>query len=90
MNFKKALKIDEITKEDIYNNKTALTPCYTSPELFNNDGDYSFKIDLWALGCIMYEMAVGEVPFFDTNVNNLIMKIINEDVNFNKKQFKKY
>ena len=88
--FKKALKINEMTKEEVHNNKTALTPCYTAPELFNNDGDYSFKTDLWALGCIMYEMAVGEVPFFDANVNNLIMKIINEDVNFNKKQFNKY
>ena len=88
--FKKALKKDEMTKEDIHKNKTAMTPCYTAPELFINDGEYSFKTDLWALGCIMYEMAVGQVPFFDTAVNNLIMKIINEDVNFNKKQFNKY
>ena len=87
---KKALKINEMTKEDVYRNKTAMTPCYTAPELFDNDGDYSFKTDLWALGCIMYEMAVGQVPFFDVVVNNLILKIINEDVNFNRKQFNKY
>ena len=88
--FKKALNVNEMTKEDIHKNKTALTPCYTAPELFNKDGDYSFKTDIWSLGCIMYEMAVGQVPFFDVDVNNLIMKIINEDVNFNKKQFNKY
>ena len=88
--FKKALKINEMTKEDIHKNKTAMTPCYTAPELFDNDGDYSFKTDLWALGCIMYEMAVGQVPFFDVVVNNLILKIMNDDVNFNRKQFNKY
>ena len=88
--FKKALKKNEMTKEEIHKNKTAMTPCYTAPELFINDGEYSFKTDLWALGCIMYEMAVGQVPFFDVGVNNLILKIINEDVNFNKKQFNKY
>ena len=88
--FKKALKINEMTSEDIRRNKMAMTPCYTAPELFSNDGDYTFKTDLWALGCIMYEMAVGQVPFFDVVVNDLILKIINEDVNFNRKQFNKY
>ena len=87
---KKSLNINEMTKEDVYKNKTALTPCYTAPELFNKDGDYSFKTDIWSLGCIMYEMAVGKVPFFDADVNKLIFKITNDDVNFNKKQFNKY
>ena len=88
--FKKALKIDEMTNEDIRKNKSAMTPCYTAPEILNTEGNYSFKTDLWALGCIMYEMAVGQVPFFDTVVNKLILKIINDDINFNKKQFNKY
>lgn len=51
-----------------------MAPCYTAPELFDNDGDYSYKTDLWALGCIIYEMAVGQVPFFDVVSNNLILK----------------
>ena len=38
----------------------------------------------------MYEMALGQVPFFEERVNKLIMKIINEEVNFNKKQFNQY
>ena len=38
--------------KDIKKNKTAMTPCYTAPELFQEDGKYSFKSDLWALGCI--------------------------------------
>lgn len=88
--FKKALKVSTMTIADIRKNKTAMTPCYTAPELFSDDGAYSFKTDLWALGCIMYEMAVGQVPFLDESVNRLINKIINEEVNFNKKQFTNY
>ena len=88
--FKKALNINEMTIQDIKKNKTAMTPCYTAPELFRENGEYSFKSDLWALGCIMYEMAMGQVPFFEEKVNKLIMKILNEEVNFNRKQFSQY
>ena len=88
--FKKALNVNEMTMNDIRKNKTAMTPCYTAPELFNENGVYSFKTDLWALGCIMYEMALGQVPFFEERVNKLIAKIMNEEVNFNKKQFNQY
>ena len=88
--FKKALNINEMTMQDIKKNKTAMTPCYTAPELFSDSGIYSFKTDLWALGCIMYEMALGQVPFFEERVNKLIMKIINDEVNFNKRQFNQY
>ena len=88
--FKKALNVNEMTMNDIRKNKTAMTPCYTAPELFSDNGIYSFKTDLWALGCIMYEMALGQVPFFEERVNKLILKIINDEVNFNKKQFNQY
>ena len=79
-----------MTKTDILNNKRAMTPCYTSPELFQNDGIYSFKSDLWALGCIMYELAVGQVPFFDESISKLIKKILNDELNFNRKELVRY
>ena len=88
--FKKALNTNKMTIQDIKRNKTAMTPCYTAPELFSENGIYSFKTDLWALGCIMYEMAIGQVPFFEERVNKLILKIINDEINFNKKQFNQY
>ena len=46
--FKKSLKVATMTMKDIKKNKTAMTPCYTAPELFQEDGKYSFKSDLWA------------------------------------------
>ena len=88
--FKKALNTNTMTIQDIKKNKTAMTPCYTAPELFSENGIYSFKTDLWALGCIMYEMAIGQVPFFEERVNKLILKIIEDEVNFTKKQFNQY
>jgi serine/threonine protein kinase len=35
---------------------------YVSPEILKGD-TYNEKIDIWALGIMMYEMLVGENPF---------------------------
>ena len=88
--FKKCLKISKMTKELIEKNKSALTPCYTAPELFRRDGKYSFKSDFWALGCVLYELAVGQVPFFDNSIDSLITKIIHKEVNFDRKELTNY
>lgn len=88
--FKKSLKVSTMNASLIKKNKTAMTPCYTAPELFQEEGMYSFKSDLWALGCILYELAVGQVPFFENDISKLITKIIHVDVNFNKPELSNY
>ena len=88
--FKKSLKTATMNMNEIKKNKTAMTPCYTAPELFMEDGLYSFKTDFWALGCIMFELAVGQVPFIDESIDKLISKIINEEVNYNRKELSNY
>lgn len=42
------------------------TLCYMSPERMANL-EYSFPSDIWSLGIVVYEMAVGEHPFVTTD-----------------------
>jgi NIMA (never in mitosis gene a)-related kinase len=48
---------------------------YLSPEICQ-DGPESFKGDVWALGCILYEMAALRLPFDEPNVAGLVLKIV--------------
>jgi serine/threonine protein kinase len=36
---------------------------YQAPELLVNDRAYDEKVDVWALGIVLYELLVGDVPF---------------------------
>ena len=42
------------------------TPGYRAPELMDSNGNpamYNNKVDIWAMGCILYELATGIRPF---------------------------
>ena len=39
------------------------TSGYRAPELLNDNPRFTKQVDLWALGCIMYEMSYGKLPF---------------------------
>eukprot|EP00002_Diphylleia_rotans_P038746 TRINITY_DN8859_c0_g1_i1.p1 TRINITY_DN8859_c0_g1~~TRINITY_DN8859_c0_g1_i1.p1 ORF type:complete len:508 (-),score=92.25 TRINITY_DN8859_c0_g1_i1:341-1864(-) len=51
------------------------TPFYLSPELIDGQ-PYNDKADVWALGCLAYEMCVQSPPFEASNQGALIMKIL--------------
>lgn len=51
------------------------TPYYMAPELFTDDGVHSFQSDVWALGCVLYEMATGKPPFAASSLQELIQEI---------------
>eukprot|EP00397_Hematodinium_sp_SG-2012_P020575 GEMP01021207.1.p1 GENE.GEMP01021207.1~~GEMP01021207.1.p1 ORF type:complete len:722 (+),score=169.85 GEMP01021207.1:100-2265(+) len=46
------------------------TPYYQSPEILMGQ-DYDDKSDIWALGCILYELAMLEIPFQATSYQAL-------------------
>jgi serine/threonine protein kinase len=50
------------------------TPYYMSPELAN-DSYYNSKSDIWALGCLIYELCCLEPPFQAKSHSGLIAKI---------------
>jgi NIMA (never in mitosis gene a)-related kinase 1/4/5 len=51
------------------------TPYYMSPEIFKNK-PYSYKSDIWALGCVLYEMTTLCHAFDAQSLNGLAQKII--------------
>ena len=59
--------------------KTVGTYAYMAPEQINGMHPISGKTDLYALGCLMYEILVGETPFVSDNPAEMLMQHINDD-----------
>ncbi|XP_059145403.1 serine/threonine-protein kinase Nek10-like [Physella acuta] len=54
------------------------TILYSCPEVVQNMA-YGEKADIWALGCILYQMCALEPPFNSTNMLTLVNKIVAAD-----------
>lgn len=51
------------------------TPYYCSPEICQQR-PYSYKSDIWSLGCVLYETATLRHPFNADSFQNLLTKIV--------------
>jgi len=51
------------------------TPYYLSPEICKAQ-PYSCPSDVWALGCVLYEMCTLRLPFDGANIDELVDKIL--------------
>ncbi|XP_052258729.1 serine/threonine-protein kinase Nek10-like isoform X2 [Dreissena polymorpha] len=51
------------------------TILYSSPEMVEG-APYTEKVDVWALGCILYQMCVLDPPFYNTNMLKLVTDIV--------------
>ena len=60
--------------------KTPLgTPYFLSPEICSGS-KYNFKIDMWMLGCVLYELTTFRKPFDGKTIVELIEKIQTKDI----------
>ena len=81
---KSEVKIGDLGVAKILNNsgsfaKTLVgTPYYLSPELCG-DKPYNNKSDIWALGCILYELCTFKHAFTAKSQAGLILKILKEN-----------
>ena len=55
------------------------TPYYMSPEVCKSE-PYSAKSDVWALGCILYELCTLKKAFEADNLLGLVYKIVMDPV----------
>jgi serine/threonine-protein kinase len=54
------------------------TPLYMSPEQARGDDALDARVDVYALGVIMYEASTGRVPFIGNNYLSVISQVLNE------------
>jgi serine/threonine-protein kinase len=52
------------------------TPLYMSPEQARGEEDLDHRVDIWALGVLMYECLTGEVPFRASNYLGIISQVL--------------
>lgn len=55
------------------------TPLYMSPEQARGDEELDHRIDVYALGVILYECVTGEVPFRGNNYLNIISQVLSAE-----------
>jgi eukaryotic-like serine/threonine-protein kinase len=56
------------------------TPHYMSPEQATAEKTITNRSDIYSLGAVLYEMLTGEPPHTGTSAQQIIMKIVTEDV----------
>lgn len=59
--------------------KTVGTYAYMAPEQIQASDPISRKTDLYALGCVLYELVVGETPFHSDNPMDMLMQHLQDE-----------
>jgi NIMA (never in mitosis gene a)-related kinase len=57
------------------------SPYYMSPELMASR-PYTYASDVWALGCVLYEVAARQTPFFAPALAQLVGLILRAGAEF--------
>jgi tRNA A-37 threonylcarbamoyl transferase component Bud32 len=80
----KAVKPDDDTGSGVSPRLTTTgmilgTPLYLSPEQARGEEDLDQRIDIYALGVVLYETLTGEVPFHGSNYLSIISQILEKE-----------
>ena len=78
------LKLTDFGFSKICENKTYSlcgVPEYLAPEIILNKG-HGKPVDWWEVGVLLYEMIIGNSPFYDENPMMIYRKILKGEINF--------
>ncbi|CAI2384355.1 unnamed protein product [Moneuplotes crassus] len=64
----------ELSTKDYLKGKKVGTPLFLAPEVIKND-NYDHRVDVWAIGCVLYHLAALEPPFAYSNYETLMNAI---------------
>ena len=67
------MNVSKVIKEKELLTQTG-TPYYASPEVWR-DEPYSYKSDLWSIGCVIYELCALRPPFKGKDLDELFMNV---------------
>ena len=67
------MNVSKVVKEKVLMTQTG-TPYYASPEVWN-DKPYSYKSDLWSIGCVIYELCALKPPFKGKDLDELYVNV---------------
>lgn len=69
------------TEQDSHCNSIIGTPEYMAPEVLRGE-NYSFKVDWWSLGAVVFDMLSGKPPFTGKNHKQISDKILKNKVKY--------
>ena len=72
------LNVAKVVENELLRTQTG-TPYFASPEIWE-DKPYSFKSDIWSIGCILYQMAGLKMPFGGKSIKEVYYNLKNVNI----------
>jgi len=63
-----------LSRENSFATSFCGSPAYLSPEMLEKKG-VGISSDIYGIGCVLYEMVVGEPPYFNDDMDTLFDNI---------------